>query len=436
MKKGVFFLMMAALMMPFATRAQFNSSVHIDTTVVACDSYTWSITGDTYTTSGVRTQVSGDTLYILDLVIGHTTDETLTTPVQGGCTYSLGDSVYNTPGNKVHTFQSVEGCDSIVRFNLVLDTTAIRSYTVTKCASYTWKGNTYETSGTYHDTSTVGNCDSILTLNLTIITPAQIDTNFDISGCERVSVPGFNKPFRADTTVFRRYSFRTVEKCYDSTLYYHVTVKMPVYENHVESACDNYSVMIGDSLHVFTHSVVDTIKAPKATNGCDSNYILRLTINKSPEITITGDLRVTPGSDAVLYANSDQNVAYLWYNNSTAESITLTNVTGNVDVWLTGTNNNTGCSHTSYVTVMANAAIGDVDNDMLSIYPNPTSSVININAEGQVKNVSIFNLMGQQVINANNSTSIDLSVLGNGSYVVRVELENGTVATRTVILSK
>ena len=44
--------------------------------------------------------------------------------------------------------------------------------------------------------------------------------------------------------------------------------------------------------------------------------------------------------------------------------------------------------------------------------------------------------MGQQVINAGITNVVDLGSLNNGTYVVRIEMQNGTVATRTVILSK
>ena len=163
---------------------------------------------------------------------------------------------------------------------------------------------------------------------------------------------------------------------------------------------------------------------------------MNVTINKTPEVYISGDLRVAPGSNATLYANSNQTVNYTWSNGSTAESITLTNVQANTEVSLNGKNVSTGCESTSHVTIMANLAIDGVNDEMLQIYPNPTTAQININSTESLKNVSIFNLMGQQVINAGTANVIDLGNLNNGSYVVRIEMNNGTVATRTVVLSK
>jgi hypothetical protein len=126
----------------------------------------------------------------------------------------------------------------------------------------------------------------------------------------------------------------------------------------------------------------------------------------------------------------------LWYNGSTEDHLTLDEVNQNTDIWLRGTNNTTGCSHTAYATILANVGIDDVDNEMLKVYPNPTSSIVNIEATATVKNVSVYNLMGQQVMNGGNGTVIDLGTLSNGTYILRVELANGSVNTRTVVLKK
>ena len=206
--------------------------------------------------------------------------------------------------------------------------------------------------------------------------------------------------------------------------------------NITDRACDSYTYTLNGVDYVYNYSKLDTLTGPKAANGCDSLIVLNLTINKTPEVYITGDLRVTPGSDATLNANSDQNVNYTWSNGQTTESITITNVQGNVDVWLKGKNPSTNCENTAHVTVMANVAIEDVNDDMLNVYPNPTSAQININSTEALKNVSIYSLTGQQVLNAGNANTINLGNLNNGTYVVRIEMQNGSVSTRTIVLSK
>lgn len=454
MKKRVFFLLLAALMMPLAMNAQQNVSVHIDTTINACTSYTWPVNGTTYTVTGVHTAIVGDTLYILDLTINPVYTEIISTPIQGGCSYTWGDSVITTNGTHTQTFQSQAGCDSTVTITLSLATSATKAYTVTACESYIWKGDTLTTSGTtiINDNSNPL-CDSILTLNLTIIEPEQKAYDTTISACEstrfrwspqsswiNISQDGYTITSEAysqtSAATLDRFHPRTVERCFDSLVTIHFNIKSKNYTTLNEKACDELTISVFGKDYTYYYSKNDTITGAKGVNGCDSVVYMNVTINKTPEVYISGDLRVAPGSNATLYANSNQTVNYTWSNGSTAESITLTNVQANTEVSLNGKNVSTGCESTSHVTIMANLAIDGVNDDMLQIYPNPTTAQININSTESLKNVSIFNLMGQQVINAGTANVIDLGNLNNGSYVVRIEMNNGTVATRTVVLSK
>ena len=49
------------------------------------------------------------------------------------------------------------------------------------------------------------------------------------------------------------------------------------------------------------------------------------------------------------------------------------------------------------------------------IYPNPVLDVLHI--DSNVSNVSIYNLVGARVIDIDESNSIDISNLVNGTYV-------------------
>jgi hypothetical protein len=293
----------------------------------------------------------------------------------------------------------------------------------------------------------------LLNLNLTIINPVQKSYDSVITACERtrfrwsatsswitVTQDGYTITSEAysQTSAATRAIFhpRTVEQCFDSTVTIQFNINSNSVTNIVEKACDSYILNVNGTDYEYTYSKLDTISGLKAANGCDSLIILNLTINRTPDVFITGDLRVAPGSDATLKANSNQNVSFLWSNGSTNETITLTNIQGNTDVWLTGKNNSTDCENTAHVTVMANLAIDGTNDEILQLYPNPTTAQVNINCSEPLKSVSVFNLMGQQIINAGTANVVDLGNLSNGSYVVRIEMQNGTVATRTVILSK
>ena len=73
----------------------------------------------------------------------------------------------------------------------------------------------------------------------------------------------------------------------------------------------------------------------------------------------------------------------------------------------------------------------------VAIYPNPTSGIINIKAEN-ISSVSVFNLVGQKIYDANVNTdqiSLDMSVFGQGLYLVRINA-NGVDTVKRVAVSK
>ena len=74
-------------------------------------------------------------------------------------------------------------------------------------------------------------------------------------------------------------------------------------------------------------------------------------------------------------------------------------------------------------------------SDEVSVYPNPTNGVLNINAAG-MKRVVVMNMLGQVVYDAPADTeavSLDLSQYGAGMYLIRIDTENGTVVKKVSV---
>ncbi|WP_179333179.1 T9SS type A sorting domain-containing protein [Winogradskyella costae] len=69
-----------------------------------------------------------------------------------------------------------------------------------------------------------------------------------------------------------------------------------------------------------------------------------------------------------------------------------------------------------------------------SIYPNPTSGILNIKSSEAIDNVTVFNLLGQTVANfdkdAITDSSVNLSELSKGLYLIKVSSENNTQTLR------
>ena len=73
------------------------------------------------------------------------------------------------------------------------------------------------------------------------------------------------------------------------------------------------------------------------------------------------------------------------------------------------------------------------NNNTVSIFPNPATSVLNVNAEG-FSTIEIVNLLGQTVYTANTTSNMQINVsnLDNGVYFVRMNGENGTATQKFI----
>jgi hypothetical protein len=67
------------------------------------------------------------------------------------------------------------------------------------------------------------------------------------------------------------------------------------------------------------------------------------------------------------------------------------------------------------------------------VYPNPTSSLINVDGgELKLKNVVVYNLLGKKVMTSTKS-ELNLQSLVKGLYLLKVQVENGGVVTMKIV---
>ena len=61
------------------------------------------------------------------------------------------------------------------------------------------------------------------------------------------------------------------------------------------------------------------------------------------------------------------------------------------------------------------------------MYPNPTTNTLNLTAQGVIKNASIYNVIGKEVLCLDinkNSESIDVSKLPKGIYLIKYTMDD------------
>jgi hypothetical protein len=65
----------------------------------------------------------------------------------------------------------------------------------------------------------------------------------------------------------------------------------------------------------------------------------------------------------------------------------------------------------------------NLDN-AVSIYPNPAANILNITTSSLNFQVSVFDLTGQSVLRESNSSTIDISGLPTGLYMLKLQDQN------------
>ena len=111
--------------------------------------------------------------------------DTIQTTICEGKSYIIGNHAYNMPGLYTDTLLSSFGCDSVIVTDLLVIPLIRNIITKSICTGQTITigTHTYNQNGTYYDTLSTATCDSIVTLNLTILLPFPVLSTHDTSHC-------------------------------------------------------------------------------------------------------------------------------------------------------------------------------------------------------------------------------------------------------------
>ncbi|SDS53552.1 Por secretion system C-terminal sorting domain-containing protein [Formosa sp. Hel1_31_208] len=84
----------------------------------------------------------------------------------------------------------------------------------------------------------------------------------------------------------------------------------------------------------------------------------------------------------------------------------------------------------------ATLSLGEIDNpSAFTYYPNPVKNTLTLNAQNNIENVTMYNMLGQVVMNTTPNTvdsDIDMSNLQTGTYFVKVTIVNATKTIRVI----
>jgi len=126
--------------------------------------------------------------------------------------------------------------------------------------------------------------------------------------------------------------------------------------------------------------------------------------------------------------------SYNWGTGETTPTLTLkTRQNGDTTLWVSVIDNN-GCVGRDSVTITVTGVhnVNILSQLGIQFYPNPTSQFLHIQNIEQVQKIEILSLQGQLMLSGikNGTSSIDLSNLPNGVYIVNLETKLGLVQAK------
>jgi hypothetical protein len=407
-----------------------NPTYHFEDTVTICSDelpYQWH--GMTLTSAGEREDYNQsvhycDSVYHLTLYVNpsyHLTETAV------ACDYDLpylwhGQSLTES-GVYYDTLTTVHGCDSTITLTFTVNPSSHVTEADTVCDTelpYAWRGIMLTAAGTYYDTlpNSFG-CDNVYELQLTVNQSNEVTINDTICQGGYYTQYGFDTLATQPGTIYAQQTLNNAAGC-DSTVTLILQV-MPTYLMETEAAtCDNVPYEWRGGEYSVAGDYYDSLTTQW---GCDSVYVLHLTLNPTYDIFVSDSAvrehEYSYGSDFVITPTDSGTFHY------DIQYFTVENCDSIVHLTL-------------YVAF--NDGIDDYTiTPEITFYPNPASVVLNIRGE-RMSSVTVFSMAGKllfrQDADTPEFTRMDVTNLPTGHYLVHVTLDDGKTVTGKIVVSR
>jgi uncharacterized repeat protein (TIGR01451 family) len=293
------------------------------------------------------------------------------------------------------------GCDSIVTLNLTVLTTLNTILNESICAgsSYDFDGQQLSQAGQYSATFTSDlGCDSVVTLNLSVTAAPQIT----------------QQPTANSTTV-----------CSGETVTFDITAT----GNNLNYQWKEGTSNEGPNANTYTTAALTAgtksyTVVVSNTCGSETSNAVNITVSSLPQPTITQsgfDLSTQPFNSYQWQLNGS--------NISGAQSQSYTAVAnGNYTVEVTDLNS---CSAVSSLLNVTGVSIMDLTDTELQVYPNPAVEELIIYCDEAIESAVVYNVFGEQVQFAREDIQkMNVKFLSQGIYTIQIHTTNGKAGTR------
>jgi gliding motility-associated-like protein len=293
-----------------------NPVVNSITPVSVCNNqlpYVWN--GNNYANSGIYyhtlSSITGcDSVARLDLTVYPVTSSANTDTIcDNDLPYAWNGLLLNTGGNFVITLSNSHNCDSVTSLHLVVNPSSTSTTFDTICDDalpYSWNGNNYTSTGIYSVTLINSRgCDSVASLNLTV-NPVQFST-LVANVCDSQLPFTWNGQSYTNSGVYSVTFSSLVTHC-DSISTLQLTVIPTVYNTITASICQGDSIWIAGAWRSTPGNYTDQLMSAL---GCDS--ILTTQLFVFPNSANTAQVTICQG-DSWWAGNGLQTTAGVYHD--------------------------------------------------------------------------------------------------------------------------
>ena len=264
--------------------------------VSICTGNSYTFNGITYTNSvsGVKDTITNvntcDSIITLNLIVNPVTNGVQQATICDGDTYTFNGQSYNTSNNTAKdTLVNQYGCDSIVTLNLtVLPVNPLAdTITLTDCGRVIYAGNTYTANTHLLDTlHNINGCDSIYKHVLIVVNPVYtFRETVHVKGCKTATYKGVTY----DASTSFEEEIRTVNGC-DSLIN---TVVVEINDFKLKAFMNPAEPFKGENVQIQTYSVGNVPYSivswePAILFPNQTATVQRVTLDNPVRIVITG----------------------------------------------------------------------------------------------------------------------------------------------------
>ena len=199
------------------------------------------------------------------------------------------------------------------------------------------------------------------------------------------------------------------------------------------SGANTYTIQGGNAIKTPTANASYTVIGT-SSEGCVSSTfaISNVTVNALPTINATTSNTLICVGETASLTVSGTSTSYTWNTSATGTNISVS-PTVTTTYTVIGTDVN-GCENNSVLTQSVSLCTGInqiTNNNSMTLFPNPSASSITIQTIQEIKEIYIFNTLGD-LVRTEKSPTFSVENLSSGIYIIHVKTEKGINTLRFI----